>query len=318
MARMPRGLVPMLATAGLLPKNEDGWAFEVKWDGVRGLTYVEGGEFKMESRNLKDFTPRYPEVWPLAEQLGGRDAILDGEVVAFDERGRPSFGTLQNRMHLVNAAEVRRMMVEVPVLYLIFDLLWLDGESLMKRPYHERRAALEGLGLGGSSWKVSATQEGGGSALLDAARSQGLEGVVGKKLESTYEPGARSKAWIKTKVKCDQELVVGGWMPGEGNRVGRIGALLVGYYEGDDLRFAGRVGSGFSDKTLTSVGQQLDALARDDSPFADHVPYRDARFVEPRLVAQVEFTEWTHLNTLRHPVFKGLRDDKDARAVVRE
>jgi bifunctional non-homologous end joining protein LigD len=318
MARMPRGLVPMLATAGLLPRNEDGWAFEVKWDGVRGITYIQDGTLHMESRNLKDFTPRYPEVWPLAEQLGGRDAILDGEVVAFDANGRPDFGTLQNRMHLANAIEVQKKMVEVPVLYLIFDVLWLDGESLMKRPYHQRRDALESLNLGGASWKVSGTQEGGGSELLAAARAQGLEGVVGKKLDSTYEPGARSKAWIKTKVKNEQELVVGGWMPGAGNRDGRIGALLVGYYEGDDLRFAGRVGSGFSDKTLASVGQQLRDLTRDDSPFADPVPYREARFVDPQLVAQVEFSEWTHLNTLRHPVFKGMRDDKDARAVVRE
>ena len=147
MARMPRGLVPMLATpAKVLPKDEAGWAFEVKWDGVRGLTYIQDGQFHMESRNLKDFTPRYPEVWPLAEQLGGCDAILDGEVVAFDENGRPSFGVLQNRMHLANPVEVRQRMVDVPVLYLIFDLLWLDGASLMARPYSERRAVLDGLG----------------------------------------------------------------------------------------------------------------------------------------------------------------------------
>ncbi len=316
--RIPRGLVPMLATAGELPKNEDGWAFEVKWDGVRGLSYIEAGSLHMDSRNLRDFTPRYPEVWPLAEQLAGRDAILDGEVVAFDDKGRPSFGVLQNRMHLANAVEVRRRMVEIPVLYLVFDVLWLDGKSLMKLPYRERRDALEGLGLGGPAWKVSRTQEGGGRELLEAAHAQGLEGVVAKRLDSPYEPGARSRAWVKTKVKREQELVIGGWMPGEGNRSGRIGAILVGYYEGDDLRFAGRVGTGFSDKTLSSVGALLDPLQRDTSPFADPIPYRDARFVEPQLVAQVEFSEWTHLNTLRHPVFKGLRDDRDPRSVVRE
>jgi bifunctional non-homologous end joining protein LigD len=318
MGAMPRGLVPMLATAGPLPTQEDGWSFEVKWDGVRGLSYIENGAFSMESRNLRDITPRYPEVWPLAEALGGRAAILDGEVVAFDDAGRPSFGVLQSRMHLTNAGEVRQRMIDTPVLYVLFDLLWLDGASLMKQPYRERRAALDALNLSGPAWRVSGMQEGGGAELLAAARAQGLEGVVAKKLDSTYEPGARSRAWVKTKVKHEQELVVGGWMPGEGNRTGRIGAILVGYYDGDALRFAGRVGSGFSDRTLSMVGEKLDALGRDDSPFADPVPYKAAKFVDPELVAQVEFSEWTHLNTLRHPVFKGLRDDKAARDVVRE
>jgi bifunctional non-homologous end joining protein LigD len=318
MARMPRGLVPMLATPAKLPRDESGWAFEIKWDGVRGLSYIEGGKLHMESRNLKDFTPRYPEVWPLAEQLAGRDAIVDGEVVAFDDKGRPSFGVLQNRMHLVNAGEVRQRMIDTPVLYVIFDVLWLDGKSLMKLPYTERRGVLEGLGLSGPAWRAGNTQEGDGTELLEAARSQGLEGVVAKRLDSTYEPGARSKAWLKIKVKLEQELVVGGWMPGGGNREGRLGALLVGYYEGDDLRFAGRVGTGFNDKALTSIGQQLADLRRDTSPFADPIPYREAVFVEPELVGQVEFSEWTHLNTLRHPAFKGLRADKDPRSVVRE
>lgn len=318
MAKMPRGgLVPMLATLGQLPKDETGWAFEVKWDGVRGVTYLADGTFHMESRNLKDITPRYPELWPLAERLAGRDVILDGEVVAFDASGRPDFGTLQNRMHLANAREVQRRMVEIPVLYLVFDLLWLDGASLMGASYEERRAALDALDIDGPSWRVSAMQE-DGAALLAATRAQGLEGVVAKRRESTYEPGARSRSWVKVKVKLEQEMVVGGWMPGEGNRSGRIGALLIGYYEGDALRFAGRVGSGFNEKTLMSVGKQLDALARDTSPFSDPVPYKEARFVEPELVAQVEFSEWTHGNTLRHPVFKGMRDDKDARDVVRE
>jgi bifunctional non-homologous end joining protein LigD len=316
---MPRGLVPMLATPSkTLPRDESGWAFEIKWDGVRGLTYIDDGRFHMESRNLKDFTPRYPEVHALADQLGGRDVILDGEVVAFDDKGRPSFGVLQNRMHLANPHEVRQRTIDTPVLYLIFDVLWLDGASLMKQSYIERREVLEGLELSGPAWRVSSTQVGDGSALLEAATAQGLEGIVAKKLDSTYEPGARSRSWLKIKVKLEQEMVVGGWMPGEGNRAGRIGALLLGYYDEGALRFAGRVGSGFNDKMLTSVGAALDGLAREDSPFADHVPYRDARFVDPELVAQVEFSEWTHLNTLRHPVFKGMRVDKDARTVVRE
>jgi bifunctional non-homologous end joining protein LigD len=312
------GIVPMMATNGTMPRDESAWAFEIKWDGVRAMTYISGGQLHMESRNLRDITPRYPELWPLVEQLNGRDAILDGEVVAFDETGRPNFGTLQNRMHLANPVEVQQRMVDVPVLYMLFDVLWFDGTSTTALPYTARREVLDGLELSGQSWRVSATQVGGGTALRDAAQSQGLEGVVAKKLDSTYEAGRRSRNWLKLKLRLEQEFVVGGWMPGEGNREGRIGALLIGYYDGDALRFAGRVGSGFSDQTLTTVGALLAPLARDTSPFADPIPYREARFIEPEPVAQVEFGEWTHLNTLRHPVFKGLRDDKNARDVVRE
>jgi len=219
----------MAAVTGALPVNEDAFAFEVKWDGVRVLTYIDDGTLRMESRNLKDITPRYPELHGLTDVFAGRQVLLDGEVVAFDESGRPSFGVLQSRMHVGNPIEVRRLMAETPVVYMLFDVLWLDGASTMAMPLHERRALLGGLDLAGPGWQTPASHVGDGAALSEASRRQGLEGIVAKKLDSIYEPGKRTRQWIKIKNQRNQELVVGGWMEGEGNREGRIGALLVGY-----------------------------------------------------------------------------------------
>jgi bifunctional non-homologous end joining protein LigD len=309
----------MLATTGSLPRDEEAWAFEIKWDGVRALCYIEDGALRMESRNLLDITPRYPELAHVVDALGpGREAILDGEVVTFDAEGRPSFGLLQSRMHLSDAGLVRQRMVDTPVVLMLFDVLWLDGESLMARPWSERRAVLESLGLDDSCWRVSTAWPGQGSGLVAASKERGLEGVLAKKMDSLYEAGKRSRCWLKIKNVNRQEVVIGGWLPGEGNRTGRLGALVIGYYEGDDLRFAGKVGTGFTDKVLRELGELLAPLARDTSPFADKVPWRQARFVEPVLVADVDFAEWTANGTLRHPSYKGLRADKSPREVVRE
>jgi len=309
----------MAAVTGTLPANEDAYAFEVKWDGVRMLTYIDGGSLRMESRNLNDITARYPEVHGLLEVFGDRQVLLDGEVCAFDESGRPSFGVLQSRMHVGNPIEVRRLMGETPVVYMIFDVLWLDGESTMTRPFHERRALLDGMGLAGPGWQTPASHVGDGTALSEASKRQGLEGIVAKKVDSIYEPGKRTKQWIKIKNQRNQELVIGGWMEGEGNREGRIGALLVGYYDdAGELRFAGKVGTGFTDATLRDLAKRFVPLARDTNPFDDHIPYRKAHFLEPVLVGQVEFLEWTHNHTLRAPSYKGLRDDKAAADVRRE
>jgi bifunctional non-homologous end joining protein LigD len=311
----------MLATTGALPRDESGWTFEVKWDGVRAIGYCRDGAVHFESRNLLDITPRYPELGGLADALGGRAAVLDGEVVAFDNNGRPSFGRLQTRMHLGAASEVRQRMADTPVAYILFDLLWLDGRSLMNEPWTERRAALESLDLGAGNgpWQVPASHRGQGTVLLDATRANGLEGVVAKRVDSLYEPGRRSRLWLKVKNVNRQELVIGGWLPGEGNRTSRLGALLVGYYDdAGALHFAGRVGSGFTSAELDRVGALLAALARADNPFAERIPLRQARFVEPRLVCDVEFGEWTSSATLRHPRYKGLRDDKRPEEVRRE
>jgi bifunctional non-homologous end joining protein LigD len=205
-----------------------------------------------------------------------------------------------------------------PVAYVIFDLLYLDGHSTMQRTYEERRKLLDGLELGGPSWQVPAWRRGEGKALRDASRAQGLEGVVAKRLGSCYHPGRRSSDWIKVKNVREQEVVVGGWMPGEGGRSATIGSLLAGVYDGDDLKYSGRVGTGFTERELDRLKSLLGPRRRDTSPFAGRQPPKQAVFCEPELVAEVEFLEWTKSGTLRAPSYKGLRDDVDPREVTRE
>jgi bifunctional non-homologous end joining protein LigD len=319
----PEHLVPMFATASTeVPADDEAWAFELKWDGVRAVAYLRGdGTIHLESRNLNDVTARYPEVHGLADAWPGHALVLDGEVVAFDEEGKPSFGALQTRMHLANEREVAARSGSQPVAYLIFDVLHLDGQSTRHLPWLERRIVLDRLDLSGPSWQTPAAHLGGGADLLAASKAGGLEGVVAKRTSSPYLPGRRTKDWLKIKNTCRQEVVIGGWLPGAGNRTGRIGALLIGYYDDEDeaaLRFAGKVGTGFTGAELDRLAALFEPLTRPTSPFADRVPFRESVFLEPSLVAEVEFTEWTHTGTLRHPSYKGLRDDKPASAVRRE
>ncbi len=317
---MPGDLRPMLAKLGPLPKDDAGWAFEIKWDGVRALAYVDAGHLELTGRNGSDFTPRYPEIREMAVALGSRRVVLDGEVVAFDPQGRPSFERLQSRMHLGSDSQVRRRMKDIPVAYVAFDLLWLEGRSTLSVPYRDRRHLLEELELQGPSWRAPGYREGDGQALLEASAQQGLEGVVAKRLDAPYEPGRRSACWLKIKNRPSQDVVVGGWLPGEGGRAKTLGALCVGVYEepGGELSYAGRVGSGFTQATLASTLSQLEPLRRDDSPFAGRQPPKGTIFVEPQLVAHVEFAEWTRTATLRAPAFKGLREDIEAPGVIRE
>jgi bifunctional non-homologous end joining protein LigD len=320
---MPERVVPMLARLGKLPRDQERWSFEVKWDGVRAIAYAQPGRLRLESRNLNEITATYPELRGILDDLGMSEAVLDGEIVAFDysdpTHPKPSFERLQRRMHVSSPAAVRRLAASVPVVYAIFDLLYLDGRSLMALPYAERRARLEALELGGRAWRVPAAHPGAGKQLFDATREQGLEGVVAKRLDSRYEPGGRSGAWLKVKHTLRQELVIGGWLPGEGRRAERIGALLMGYYRGDDFIYAGRVGTGFTDKLLSELEARLGPLRRNSSPFTTgpKLP-RNAVFVEPRLVAEIEFREWTVDRVMRAPSFKGLRQDKPAREIVLE
>jgi bifunctional non-homologous end joining protein LigD len=214
---------------------------------------------------------------------------------------------------------VRRLAASTPVVYAIFDLLYLDGQSLMELPYRERRARLEELGLGGRAWRVPAAHSAGGARLLEATRAQGLEGIVAKRTDSRYEPGRRSGVWLKVKNTLRQELVIGGWLPGEGRRAERIGALLMGYYEDGEFRYAGRVGTGFTEKVLDDLAARLAPLRRGTSPFGSgpKLP-REAVFVEPCLVAEIEFREWTADRVMRAPSYKGLREDQAPREVVLE
>jgi bifunctional non-homologous end joining protein LigD len=315
---MPPFIEPMLARLSTLPAEESNWAFEVKWDGVRALAHSQPGRIHFTSRTGHDVTVAYPELRALNPALGSHSAILDGEVVAFDAGGRPSFEALQPRMHLRSAAAVRRRAQATPVTYVIFDLLWLDGHSLTTLPYAERRARLATLKLDGERWCAPDFHAGEGAGLLAATREQGLEGVVAKRLDSPYTPGRRSDNWLKIKHSLQQELVIGGWTEGKGARSQRIGALHVGVYDQHELRYAGRVGTGFDEAELERLAAMLQPLARADSPFAGRQPPRGAHFVEPQLVCEVEFNEWTKGGLLRQPSYKGLRDDKLATEVVRE
>jgi bifunctional non-homologous end joining protein LigD len=315
---LPERIEPMKATLAKLPADDDGWGFEIKWDGVRAIAYCEPGHVRLESRNLREITSQYPEVGRIREAIGGDAVILDGELVAFDDDGRPSFQRLQRRMHVASESEVRRRMGETPVTYVIFDLLYADGKVLFDRPYEERRERLARLGLEGESWQTPSYHRGEGGALLEASGRQGLEGIVAKRLASPYRPGKRGRDWLKIKNVRGQEVVIGGWLPGKGRREGELGALLVGYYDDGGLRYAGKVGTGFAAADLRLLRERLEPLRTDESPFEGRQPQKDSIFVEPKLVAQVEFAEWTSAGTLRHPSYEGLRDDKAAADVVRE
>ncbi|MGH9024298.1 MAG: non-homologous end-joining DNA ligase, partial [Acidimicrobiia bacterium] len=289
---------------------------------VRSIAYTEGGRARFESRNGAEITARYPELRGLGRALGSQSAVLDGEIVALDESGRPSFERLQRRMHVKSESTVKRLSSEVPVAYMVFDLLFFDGHSSLGLPYTARRRLLEGLELAGPSWHTPRCHPGEGRPLYDASSAQGLEGILAKRLDSTYEPGARSRAWLKVKHHRSADLVIGGYLPGEGGRLGRIGALLLGYHEPGrtrrSLRFAGRVGTGFTDAELARLALLFAPLQRETSPFSGSPPLPDAVFLEPELVARVSFAEWTRAGSLRHPSYQGLRDDLDPSQVERD
>jgi bifunctional non-homologous end joining protein LigD len=313
-----RGIAPMLATSGPLPEDDGRWSYEVKWDGVRALVAVVAGRSTLTSRNGNDITGAYPELRGLGPALGSTVALLDGEVVAFDPHGRPDFGRLQSRMH--SRTPTRAMQRDTPVTLLLFDVLHLDGTSLLDRPYDERRAALEALPLSSARWQVPPAFRGDGEAVMTATKAQGMEGVVAKRRDSRYEPGRRSDCWVKVKHVRRTSTVIVGWKPGEGGRAGRIGSLLLAVPSGEGWSYAGHVGTGFSAATLRMLGDRLEPLRR-DAPVLDDVPREHARhavWVEPVLVCDVDYTEWTRDGRLRHPSYKGLRDDVPAREVVRE
>lgn len=334
----------MLAVPATAPPDGDRWAFEIKWDGVRTLAFVDAAGLRLCSRRGEDTTHRYPELAAAAERLDGRELVLDGEVVALDEHGRPSFQSLQPRMGLSRAETIRRRAAQAPVNYVAFDLLGIDGESLLEEPYERRRELLAGIELDARTegrWRAPGHHIGGGKRFLAATREQGLEGIVCKRLGSPYRPGKRSPDWLKLRARRGQELVIGGYLPGEGGRRGRIGSLLVGYWDaspeeasslGRPQRFvyAGGVGTGFTEAMLDRLIRVLEPLRTEEMPFdLGEDPRQKYRararergagpvWVSPELVGDFEFTEWTREGTLRQPAFKGLREDKDARDVVRE
>jgi bifunctional non-homologous end joining protein LigD len=273
------------------------------------------------SRNDIDITGTYPELRAMAESMGSTQAVLDGELVALDPAGRPSFERLQPRMHVGGDAAVRRLMKSVPVTFFVFDVLHLDGRSTLSLPYEERRRLLEDLQLDGPSWKTPPAWFGEGPAVLAAAAEQGLEGVVAKRLDSPYKQGKRTDTWVKVKNLRTQEVVVGGWKPGEGRREGTIGSLLLGIPADGGLAYAGKVGTGFTQASLDELQRHLAPLSTTESPFVTPVPAADARlaqWVRPEVVGEVRFAEWTRDGRLRHPAWRGLRPDKAPGDVVRE
>ena len=313
----------MLATSGTLPASDAGWAYEMKWDGLRALAYVSGGQVRLTSRTGRDITFVYPELTVMATAAGAHEAVLDGEIVAFGDGPWPDFEALQQRMNISTAAQARALSAQNPVSYLAFDLLWLDGRSLLDEPYSLRRELLDSLGLDSGRVQVPPSFAGESGADIQAvSRQQRLEGIMAKRVSSRYEPGRRTTAWRKIKNVHRQEVVIGGWKPGEGGRAGWIGSLLVGVHDEDGaLVYSGHVGTGFTQQTLRMLGERLSPLRRDTSPFAITVPPEDARFarwVEPELVAEIEFAAWTKSGRLRAPAYKGLRADKDPKEVIRE
>jgi bifunctional non-homologous end joining protein LigD len=314
----PEGTAPMLATAGTLPSGPD-WCFEFKADGARGLLYGGRRQVRVMSRNHNDVTRAYPELAAVAELLDGRPAVLDGEIVAFDAFGRPSFARLQQRMHVTEPT--RALLDAVPVSFYVFDLLRLDGTDLTAQPYATRRDLLAGLNLRGPHVRpLTSFVDVEGHAVLHAAEVAHLEGVVAKRLTSPYLPGKRSPDWIKVPLVRTQEVLIVGWRPGAGRRTGTLGALLLAVLNHhDQLVFAGRVGTGFTDADLRRLHERLEPLTRPAPPVAG-VPREDARharWVEPLLIGEVRFKNWTPDGRLRHPAWKGLRPDRDTTSVRR-
>jgi bifunctional non-homologous end joining protein LigD len=312
----------MLAAPGELPaeEQEDRWAFEMKWDGVRAMVYLDGSGIRVLTRNDREVAATYPELGGLDGVLGQAGAVLDGEIVAFDSHGRPSFGELQARMHVQRPSAA--LLAQVPVTLLVFDVCHLAGQSLLRTPYVDRRAVLEGLGVDGPRWATPPVFDGDGAAARAASLAQGLEGVLAKRRDSVYEPGKRSRSWVKVKHQRMQEVVVCGWQPGAGRRSGGIGSLLLGVHdEQGRLVYAGHVGTGFTEWMLADLLVRLRPLERTTSPLAFEVPraqVKDARWVSPGLVGEVAFGEWTRDGRMRHPVWRGLRPDKTVGEVVRE
>lgn len=311
---LPSHVKPMLATlAKDLPANQDDWTFEFKWDGIRAIAFWDGTRLKLETRNLRDVTASWPELEGLGAALGKRQVILDGEIAAMDGRGVPSFQRLQTRMHVGDRSAAAKLAATTPASYLVFDVLHLDGRNLMPLPWTERRPILEALQLAGPSWATTPSVPGAGTELFETVRQRTMEGVICKRLDSAYVPGARSRSWLKVKLQQSDEFLVGGWFPGEGRRADRIGSLLLGTpnEETGGLDYVGNVGTGFTDAELKRLEERLRPRIRDTSPFTGGgTPKKRSVFVEPELVVEVVFTERTDEGILRHPSYKGIRIDK--------
>jgi bifunctional non-homologous end joining protein LigD len=317
---LPAHFRPMLATPGELPKGK-GWANEFKWDGIRAGVEVEGGRIQVRSRNDADLTAAFPELRGLGESLGMTMALFDGEIVVLDPDGVPKFGLIQQRLHVTSPRVAARLAKETPASLMIFDLLQLNGLSLLNLPYQDRREVLESMDIGGDHWAVTPSFNGRGSEVMRTAKKNGLEGVVSKKVSSLYRPGHRSDEWVKTKLVRTQEVVVGGYTPGNGARRDTFGALLLGIPGPEGLAYVGKVGTGFSGQKQAQLLDRFRRAPRKTSPFASPPPLPKSSGVvwtRPSVVGEVQFSDWTQDGYLRHPSWRGLRPDKSPKEVVRE
>lgn len=307
-------IAPMSATTGDLPSDDEAWFFEPKWDGMRVIVQLDHGQVRAWSRTDREVTGEFPELAGLAE-LADR-AVLDGEIVAMGDDGRTSFGRLQRRFGVTDPVQVAARARSVPAFYVVFDVLHLDGNDLVSLPQLERREVLEELVPDGPTWRTTPSGRGHGQAWLDAAREQRLEGIMAKRANAPYQPGRRSDAWRKVKIRHEQEFVVCGWTPGTGarDRADAIGALVLGCHGPDGLRWVGNVGTGFDHAALRWWRSEVDASGIDDQPFAQQVVHpalRQARWVRPEHVVQVAYAEWTADGRLRQPSLLGRRIDVD-------
>jgi bifunctional non-homologous end joining protein LigD len=305
------------------------YAYEVKWDGIRAVAYIESGKLRLTSRNLLEITRDYPELQPLAREINGA-LILDGEIVVLNEKGVPDFGLLQHRFRVGSELISRSLSQSSPATYMLFDVLHMDGESLMDQPYLRRREILQSLNLNGTHWNTPPFFQGSPDTFLEATRQLHIEGIVAKQVDSPYVPGKRTDFWVKVKNLKRQEFVIGGWMPGQGARLGLPGALLLGYYDipsneakrlkrPQKLIYAGKCGTGYSNRTLEDLLAKMLAIETTENPFQENIPRgRTLRFVRPELVGEFQFAGWTEAGMIRHSSFQGLRFDKKASDVVRE
>jgi bifunctional non-homologous end joining protein LigD len=308
----PPAMLPMLAEGGYEPFDHKDWRFEPKLDGIRTLAYVGTDGTRLVSRTGRDQTERYPELDNLARFVNALQAVVDGEIVASDEDGRPSFERLQQRMNLHAPKDIEKARRKIPVVLFAFDLLWLDGRDLSHEPLEERRELLEGMVTEAGPLRLTVVAEGTGTRLFEAAKDLGFEGVVAKRHGSPYVPGRRTKDWRKIKAVNYQDCLVLGWTQGTGSREATFGALLLGAYKDGELMWIGQVGSGFDEPTLSDLLRRLRDLEMPEPPIADPAlrETRGARWTRPELVCEVEFLEMTRVGKLRAPSFKGLRPDK--------
>jgi bifunctional non-homologous end joining protein LigD len=311
----PSWIPPMLATLTEALPTQGKWVYEPKLDGVRALIYGADGAVRIFSRNRKPLNGAYPELVEALETAMRGDAVLDGEIVAFDERGETSFARLQQRMQLRDPVRARRS--QVPIYLYLFDCLFYEGVDLTGLPLVDRKAVLRDVVWFDDPIRFTPHRTTGSAAMLRDACARGAEGILAKRADSRYV-SARSTDWLKLKCVRQQEFVIGGYTAPQGSRE-RLGALLVGYYDGKALRYAGKVGTGYDRRTLEHLHQRLVPLHRSASPFSEGpAPAGDIQWVTPKLVGQIGFSEWTSAGLLRHPRFLGLRDDKAAREVRRE